>query len=115
MKQIKVQVFGERLSVCLSGELWCSWPWAQAGERVQEGGSPRHPACRDHTCNTPLVGLSAKHCSRTPEAGKHCSVCVGSLENLSETERNSRLLEVYLLCLGNKYKQDWCEKSLRMS
>ena len=60
------------------------------------------PACRDHTCNTPLVGLSAKHCSRTPEAGKHCSVCVGSSENLSETERNSRLLEVYLLCLGNK-------------
>ena len=43
------------------------------------------------------------------------SLCVGSLENLSETERNSRLLEVCLLCLGNKYKQDWCEKSLRMS
>lgn len=45
MKQIKVQVFGERLSVCLSGELQGSWPQAQAGELVQEGGSPRHPAC----------------------------------------------------------------------
>lgn len=35
-KQIKVRVFGERLSVCLSGELRCSRPRAQAGGQCRK-------------------------------------------------------------------------------